>query len=350
MTIQVRSVHVLDLLLAAIGVGNLGDSRLLAQAIKERAVLKGHAQRVMCVAVTTDGKTLASASADHTVKLWDVASAKEITVLRHGDVVRSVAFSPAGNAIASGCDDKKVRLWECETGKERLALKGHTWGVGPVTFSSDGKILASGTAVIDQNAEGFVSGEVKLWDVNTGKELRTLKGHSFAVSSLAFPPGGKILASGSMDGTIKLWDVTSGNELRTLKGAKSFVTSVTFTVDGKTLASGSGGLDNQGKPIAGEVKLWDVATGKELRVLKGHVDGVFSIAIKANTKTLAAGGGDGTLKLWDLTTGMESYSLKAHTGAIYSVTFTPDGKTLASASADQIIKPWDVLDTTNPDK
>jgi WD40 repeat protein len=340
MKMQVLSIRIL--LLTVVGIGRLEGNGSLGQDIKERATLKGHAQTVMSIAFTADGKTLASGSADQTVRLWDVASAKEKAILRHTDIVRCVAFTPDGKTIASGGDNKTVALWDCETGKERLTLKGHTWGVASVAFTSDGKTMASGTAVFDQNAEKFVSGEIKLWDVITGKEIRTLKGHSFAVLSLAFAADGKTLASGSADGTVKLWDVATGKELRTFKGGTEFVTSVTFIADAKTLVSGHGGVDNQGKPIAGEVKLWDVATGKELQTLKGHKAGVFSVAITADGKMLASGSGDGTVKLWDVSAGMELCSLKGHTGAVYSVAFTADGKTLASGSADQLVKLWDV--------
>jgi predicted NACHT family NTPase len=146
---------------------------------------------------------------------------------------------------------------------------------------------------------------IKLWDVATGKEQATLKGHKHWVRSVSFSPDGKTLASGSDDGTIRLWDVATGKEQTTLKDRppsrpdRSWsVWSVAFSPDGKTLASGSGDFAK-----TGEIKLWDVSTGKKKTTLKGHTFDVLSVAFSPDGKTLASGSGDGTIKLWDVTTG-----------------------------------------------
>jgi WD40 repeat protein len=107
-----------------------------------------------------------------------------------------VAFSPDGKTLASGSDDNTIKLWDVATGKEQATLKGHTAWVASVAFSPDGKTLASGGDTT-----------VRLWDME-GKELATLKGHTKGVNSVAFSPDGKTLASGSQDKTIKLWDVS----------------------------------------------------------------------------------------------------------------------------------------------
>jgi WD40 repeat protein len=137
-------------------------------------------------------------------------------------------------------------------------------------------------------ASGSEDKTVKLWDVASGRELRTLCGHSSFVLSVAFSPDGRILASGSWDGTVKLWDVASGRELRTLSGHSSFVLSVAFSPDGRILASAS---DDK------TVKLWDVASGRELRTLSGHSSAVLSVAFSPDGRMLASGSGDKTVKL-----------------------------------------------------
>jgi WD40 repeat protein len=241
----------------------------------------------------------------------------------HESVVYSVSFSPDGKTLASGSYDNTIKLWNVETGKEIRSLKGHKGEVISVSFSPDGKTLASGS--LDKT--------IKLWNVKTGKEIRSLKGHEGGVYSVSFGPDGKTLASGSEDKTIKLWNVETSKEIRSLKGHEGGVYSVSFSPNGKTLASGS-----EDKTI----KLWTVETGKEIRSLKGHKGKVSSVSFSPDGKTLASGSLDNTIKLWNVETGKEIYSLKGHKGGVHSVSFSPDGKTLASGSADRTIKLWNV--------
>src|SRR2546425_19134 len=187
------------------------------------------------------------------------ASAEVRTLIGHSGVVTAVRFSSDRRSLASGSADTTVRLWDVATGTGIRRLGGHAGTVFSVAFAPDGKTLASGSE----------DHTVKLWDVVTGKQIRTLKGHTNTVTSVAFAPDGKTLASGSEDETVKLWDVATGEEIRTLKGHTWRVYSVAFAPDGKTLASGS--RDRT-------VRLWDVATGKEIRALYGHGAAVQSVA------------------------------------------------------------------------
>jgi WD40 repeat protein len=325
----------------------------------ELRTLRGHFDSVNSVAFSPDGKTLASGSGeavlrrhhfnssalaggfeDFTIKLWDVASGTELRTLKgHFNAVVAVAFSPDGKTLASGSWDKTIKLWKVASGTELRTLTAHSSWVESVSFSPDGKTLASGSADY----------AINLWDLTSGRELRTLTGprHSgfelrnvvefSAFVSVAFSPDGKTLGSGSKDTTIKLWDVTSGRELRTLTGHSQWVRSVAFSPDGKKLASGS---EDE------TIRLWDVTTGRELRTLKGHSDGVFSVAFSPDGKTLASCGGDNTIKLWDVTNGSELRTLKGHSSWVESVAFSPDGTTLASGSEDKSIKLWDVTSGT----
>ncbi|OKH39530.1 hypothetical protein FACHB389_07850 [Nostoc calcicola FACHB-389] len=257
----------------------------LRQAIynmQEQNRLEGHSNSVYSVAFSPDGKTIASASADNTVKLWNAATGKEIITLKgHSNYVYSVAFSPDGKTIASAGADNTVKLWNAATGKEIITLNGHSNWVYSVAFSPDGKTIASASA----------DNTVKLWNAATGKEIITLKGHSNWVDSVAFSPDGKTIASASADNTVKLWNAATGKEIITLNGHSNWVYSVAFSPDGKTIASA--GADNT-------VKLWNAATGKEIITLNGHSNYVYSIAFSPDGKTIASASGDNTVKLWNM--------------------------------------------------
>jgi WD40 repeat protein/energy-coupling factor transporter ATP-binding protein EcfA2 len=286
------------------------------------------------VNLSADGKTLASCNHDdEKIKLWNVETGAEIrTLSEHTSGVMSVSFSADGKTLASGSLDETIKLWNVETGAEIRTLSGHTSGVMSVSFSADGKTLASGST--DKT--------IKLWNVETGAEIRVLSGHRrirvlsghiSSVTSVSFSADGKTLASGSLDKTIKLWNIETGAEIRTLFGHRSHVYSVSFSADGKTLASGS--LDET-------IKLWNVETRAEIRTLSGHTSSVYSVSFSADGKTLASGSHDNTIKLWNVETGAEIRTISGHTSGVFSVSFSGDGKTLASGSTDNTIKLWDV--------
>ena len=240
----------------------------------------------------------------------------------HTSSVLSVSFSGDGKTLASGSEDKTIKLWNVKTGTEIRTLTGHTDFVLSVSFSSDGKTLASCSR-----------DNIKLWNVETGVEIRTLSGYTSSFPSVSFSGDGKILASTSGDKMIKLWNVETGAEIHTLIGHTDSVNSVSFSGDGKTLASGS---DDE------TIKLWNVETGCEIRTLSGHKRSVWSVSFSGDGKTLASGSGDCTIKFWNVETGAEIHTLTGHTEAVSSVSFSDDGKTLASGSEDKTIKLWDL--------
>jgi WD40 repeat protein/predicted negative regulator of RcsB-dependent stress response len=294
--------------------------------------LNGHKDIVQSIAISPDGKILASGSNDGTTKLWELPSGRELLSLTNRNpyalslAFLSVAFSPDGKILASGSLDHTIKLWELPSGRELFSLTGHTNSVYSVAFSPDGKTLASGS----------YDGTTKLWELLSGHELLSLTdqnpfARSAAFLSVAFSPDGKTLVSASNNHTIKLWNFPFEYELPSLMGHTNPIPSVAFSPDGKTLASGSSDKT---------IKLWELPSGRELLSLTDHTDIVMSVAFSPDGAILASGSKDHTIKLWEMPSGRKLRTLTGHTDPVYCVTFSPDGKLLASSSEDGRIKLW----------
>jgi WD40 repeat protein/serine/threonine protein kinase len=380
---------------------------------KELRTLEGHTARITSAAFSPDGKQLATSSYDKTVKVWDAETGKELRAL-HGptdnapesialtlDIVGDMAYSPDGKKLASGWGDGSVRLWDAQTGKPLFVIRGHSSPIISLAFRPDGKHLASASyddetvrvwdaqtgqepltlkldssssfsssgAVITSDAKGVAVAEawgtsipfgkinknkgrtIKIWDIQTGKELKTLKDDSLGIGHLAFRPDGKQMAATSMVSgpkdrldNVKVWDLETDKELMSFEGGPALFT-LAFSADSKLLA-GAGMFREPGKEGATakvKVKVWDAQTGKELHVFEGASSAIFS----PDGKRLAGAGffGEsgkgrtGKVKVWDAQTGKELFAVEG-SGPIFSA----DGKRLATVpgwGGPLSVKVWD---------
>ena len=343
------------------------DGKMLASASEDNTVrlwdvedrryvgvLEGHRGSVNSVVFSSDGRFLISGGSDDTIKLWDVEGKHEIdTLTGHSKNVKSVAFSSKGATLASGSDDGTIYLWDLSlfgvtpripassiqresptplvsrlplsaTGPAGVLRQfGPSFSVYTVDLSPDGQILASGG---DDNT-------FKLWDVASGRELKTFTEHNDRIECVAFSPDGRVLASASIDGSVKLWGVYSHRKLATLKHS-DWVECVAFSPNGRVLASAS---------IDGSIKLWDVQKKKNIATFTGHSAGVSSVAFSSDNRLLASASYDSTVKLWDVVSRQEFNTFSGHSRPISSVAFSPDGGTLASGSTDNTVRLWDVF-------
>jgi WD40 repeat protein len=283
----------------------------------------GHTGSVNSISFSPDGKQALSGSSDKTIKLWDVATGKEIRTFNgHTESVNSVCFSPDGKQALSGSWDKTIKLWDVATGKEIRIFTGHKGWVNSVNFSPDGK-----------QALGSDTGAIKLWDIATGSEIRTFTGYINGINSVCFSPDGKQALSGSGYNEIMLRDIATGSVIMPFSGHTSGVRSVSFNPDGKLALSGS---DDK------TVKLWNITTGKEIRTFTGHQEFITSVAFSPDGKQVLSGSGDKTVKLWDVATGRQIINFTGHTNGISSVSFSPDGKQVLTGSYDKTVKLWNI--------
>ncbi|ADG69269.1 Serine/threonine protein kinase-related protein [Planctopirus limnophila DSM 3776] len=235
----------------------------------------------------------------------------------------------APGTYADQCRDFEWYYWDRKAKEELKTLQGHASGVHSVTFSPDGKQLA--TAGGDSTA--------RVWNVSTGQEIVTLQGHTSYLQTVAYSQDGSLLATAGGDKTIKLWNPSTGQLIRTLIGHSNEVSQVAFSQDGMRLASSSRDiLSFPNKDIT--VKIWNVLTGNEIITLSGYTDGVLDIEFSPDDRIIAAAGGDGQITLWNATTYEKITSFKCHPYAIFDIAFSPDGAQIASASADRTIKIW----------
>jgi roadblock/LC7 domain-containing protein len=297
-----------------------GEGEALVKPVADRFK---HDGSVNAVALSADGKFLATGAGDNRVHVWELATGKEIgafPLLKQP--VYAVAFAPDGKTLVSGGADKTVRIWQLDPIKELQKIEMKEGTVDAVVFSPDGKQLASagGDKIIH------------LWDPEKGKEVRPLKGHENGVTSLGFSPNGKQLVSGSKDRTVRVWDVDAGKELCQYKVHQGWVLSVAFTPDGQAVASSS----------RDQSIIWyDVIARRQLLRVQTYDGAIPAIAFSPDGKVLASGSKDQKIHFWDTYTGKDMHQVAGVKGLVAALAFSKDGKTLAAGGDDGSAAAWD---------
>ena len=247
------------------------------------------------------------------------------------DNENSVCLSADSRFAMSGSSDKTLKLWEVATGRCLRTFTGHTDRGLSVCLSADSRFALSGSS--DKT--------LKLWEVATGRCLRTFTGHTSGVSSVCLSADSRFaLSGGSYDKTLKLWEVDTGRCLRTFSGHTDGVLSVCLSADSRFALSGSGNPFYSKKDNT--LKLWEVATGRCLRTFTGHTSGVSSVCLSADSRFALSGSADCTLKLWEVATGHCLRTFAGHTIMVTSVCLSADSQFALSGSYDNTLKLWEV--------
>jgi WD40 repeat protein len=322
-----------------------------------RPPLAGHDGGLWDAVFSPDGRRIATASIDGTAKVWDAATGRcLLTFTGHAlpklplapapprVPVTCIAWSPDGRSIATGSlfpnplDLRRsvgvVKVWDPDTGKVSVTFDKQVGHVDCLTFSPDGRHVASGSVNEDKT--------FAVWDAHTGEVVHVFGGNASHVHRLRYSPDGRLLLAGCTDGTVKVWDAATFAEVRTFEAHPAPVYDLAFSPDGGRFASA--GFD-------GTVKVWQTATGEEKLTLRGHMGAAMGVAFSPDGRRLATSGYDKTVRLWDAATGEEKLTLRGHTDSVCSVAFSPNGRRLVSASFDREARVWDaspVEERTSP--
>lgn len=324
---------------------------LSAQETRPRLKFTAHTGMARAVLITPDDKSLITLGGerletggklvgDTTVKVWDFGTGRQRDFPKLAG--QAIALSPDGKILAV-VDDRSVRLVDLLVGKEVAAFNENEFPIRSVAFSPDGKTLAIGWSK-DGSHPISVVGVAQLWNLATCKPIATLEPSRGPMRALAFSPDGKLLAVATQTfpsiGDVRFWDVSTGKAHSTLEAGG--VDCIAFSPDGKKLVAGCGSRRDRSKnDPPHHVRLWDVGAASSLQSFR-HEFRLMCIAYSPDGTTVAAGSEGGELALWDTATEKLRCDVPDQRGYILSVAFTRDGKTLVSTNGDGEVRCWDV--------
>lgn len=300
------------------------------------------------VAISSDGRYIASPSYDKegNIRVWSLADQGRERKIKgvKGDV-DLISLSPTGKYLltSAGYDDNYIlRLWDVESETCIRCFEGHLEQVTAVTFSPNEKYLVSAS---DDKS-------IRLWDVESGACVRCLEVHANRVNGVAFSQDGRFIVSGSGDKAVRLWEIEPNEFARTIN-AEGASFDVAISPNGTYIASellnaevdgivGSDSWMKMIRKIKSEIRLWEVESGKFVRVFSGHTDWCYSASFSPDEKYLVTASDDKTIRLWEVESGECLRIYEGHSDAVDYALFSPDGKYIASISNDKTIRLWDV--------
>lgn len=276
---------------------------------------------VWSLAISPDGKILASGNDRNTVSIYNLKSQELLKTLNgHKNVIRSLVFSPDGKTLISGDGDGKIEIWDWQTETTKAEIAGHSGSIWSLAISPDGKTLVS-------SSEDRL---VKFWNLETGQLIRTLPKFSAPIFSVVFTPNGEKLAIGSRE-EIKIWDIQIEAFVRSIEKHQEAVRALAISPDGKYLVSGSWDTT---------VKVWELKTGKLIHTLQGHENRVVSVGITRDSQKIVSGSVDNTIDVWNIDDGSLISSLEAHSNWVLALAPSLAEDLFVSGSKDEKIKIW----------
>lgn len=284
--------------------------------------LNGHLNSIHSLIFNADGNILISASADQTLKIWEVNQQQELKTLRgHQSIIESVIFTPDQKFLISASWDYTIKIWASQTGEYITQFKDHNGWINCLTISNNGKFLISGST--DQT--------LKIWELPEGVIKFNLKLENNYIKSLAFSPVDQLFATGNNQGVIVIRELNTAKEIMKLEGHQSIINSLVFSPSGQLLFSASGDQT---------IKIWNIKTGKLLNNLTGHNGEINCIALNNQGNLLISGSADQTIRIWQPSTGELLTNLVGHSSGVKAIAIHPQKMLFASGSQDKSIKIW----------